>query len=61
MKILVDSLPYYYDDCPFAYKDCNGMTSCYMCDEKECPRTWDKYFVTSEENPHECLYLKENI
>lgn len=53
MKILVDSLPYYYDDCPFTYV-------CYMCDEKECPRTWDKYFVTSEENPHECLYLKEN-
>lgn len=52
MKFIVDELPYYGEDCPFSafvYDD-----ACY-----ECPRYWDKYFICSDENPHECSYLIE--
>ena len=52
MKIIVDSLPYYRSDCPFE-------DNCY-CDKKDCPRHWDKYKVGSEDNPHECYWLKES-
>ena len=48
MKFIVDSLPYYGEDCPFEYR----------CGDN-CPRYWDKYFVTSVDNPHECEMLKE--
>ncbi|WP_042258500.1 hypothetical protein [Butyrivibrio proteoclasticus] len=52
MKILVDSLPYYGDWCPF-------MDNCPQF-ESDCPRDWDKYKVCDdEENPRECCYLKE--
>lgn len=53
MKFLVDSLPYYGDDCPLFKK-------CWSRETKEkCPRFWDKYKVCSDENPHECEYLIE--
>ena len=52
-KFLVDELPYYGDECIFFI---TGM--CYQNNE-DCPRYWDKYKVTSEDNPHECLWLKE--
>ena len=51
MKFIVDSLPYYYDDCPYEY--------CCHSSIDGCPRYWDKYFVTSEDNPRECEWLKE--
>lgn len=50
MKFVVDSLPYYYDDCPFEY--------CWCKDECICPRTWSKYKVT-DDNPRECEHLIE--
>lgn len=49
MKFIVDSLPYYLEDCPFEF-ECKG---------KHCPRHWDKYEVTSADNPHECEMLRE--
>lgn len=49
MKFVVDSLPYYYDDCPFSS----------MCHTVNCPRQWDKYTVTDATNPRECEYLIE--
>lgn len=52
MKILVDSLPYYYEDCFFCRK-------CPRTGESECPRYWSKEFICSKENPHECELLKE--
>lgn len=51
MKFLVDSLPYYADECPLMDR-CNAS-------EFECPRCWSKYQVCSEDNPHECYWLKE--
>lgn len=55
MKFLVDKLSYYGDDCLFFM--------CCMCraagSRSECPRYWDKYKVCSEDNPHECEWLKE--
>lgn len=51
MKILVDSLPYYNDDCPFEH----------ICgvEYEYCPKHWSKYYVCSEKNPKECELLKE--
>lgn len=53
MKFLVDSLPYYEEYCPF----------CEICllyeNLVKCPRHWDKYEVTSDNNPHECNLLIE--
>lgn len=51
-KILVDSLPYYGDACPFQNVCCDYETD-------ECPIFWDKYKVCSEENTCECRFLKE--
>lgn len=52
MKFLVDSLPYYNDDCFFC-------SQCGSVDGLDCPRTWTKGFICSDENPHECEMLKE--
>lgn len=53
MRFYVDELPYYNEDCPFE-------ENCWQCNDKEkCPRHWDKYFVTSDENPHCCNFLFE--
>ena len=53
MKILVDVLPYYNDECIFD-------TRCpYRHNVDVCPRYWDKYKVCDERNPHECHFLKE--
>lgn len=53
MKFLVNELPYYNDECPF-------LDICYESgSESYCPRCWDKYKVCSEDNPRECLWLKE--
>ena len=56
MKFLVDTLPYYGDICPFAFSNvcCTNQFNI-----KNCPRYWDKYFICSDENPHECEFLKE--
>lgn len=56
MKFLVDSLPYYHEDCPF---DPEVGSVCQAADTKDCPRYWSKYKVCSEDNPHECEMLKE--
>lgn len=55
MKFLVDSLPYYGEDCPMMLNN--------LCNESYglCPREWDKEFVCSDDNPHECLWLKEIV
>lgn len=54
MKFIVDQLPYYEELCPF-------WTMCrYHADDAVCPRFWDKYKVTSDENTHECQFLIEN-
>lgn len=53
MKFLVDSLPYYGEDCPFR-EICLSYENLV-----KCPRHWDKYKVTSDENLHECKYLIE--
>ena len=59
MKILVDELPYYGDPCPFAY---DYSEICYLSRmSPECPRNWNKYKVTSNDNPHECELLKEVV
>lgn len=55
MKFLVDELPYYGEDCPFAS---NGKCYAFLKIDK-CPRYWDKYKVCSDENPRECELLKE--
>lgn len=65
MKFIVDELPYYGDECPFSLW---GHDLCpRKRDESECPRYWDKYFISSTNNPHQCYhlieyeqYLKEN-
>ncbi len=51
MKFLVDSLPYYNEDCPL-HNVCKA-------DPEDCPRFWSKYKVCSERNPHEGEMLKE--
>lgn len=51
MKFIVDSLPYYHDDCVF-------LDRCYESDE-HCPRYWSKEKVCSSDNPHECCCLRE--
>lgn len=51
MKIVVDRLPYYGEDCPFE--------SLNNCNKDKCPRNWSKYFVCSNWNPHECDMLVE--
>lgn len=51
MKFLVDSLPYYQEYCPFW---------CY-CSDKDCPTMWAKEKVCSEDNPHECEWLREKV
>ena len=51
MKFIVDSLPYYMEECPFKGGLC--------IDDGDCPSTWDKYKVCSDENPHECYLLIE--
>ena len=56
MKFLVDSLPYYGEYCPF-----QDVCNTNKFDYKNCPRSWDKYFVCSEKNPYECEFLKEGI
>lgn len=59
MKFIVDSLPYYGDECPFSAPKYDSI--CYLCheDRAKCPRYWDKYFICSDDNPHECEYLIE--
>lgn len=52
MRFLVDSLPYYYCHCPF-------MDDCIDNKTVDCPRSWSKEFVCSEENPHYCCKLRE--
>ena len=52
MKFIVDELPYYHDECPL-------MKLCWEADSDNCPRCWDKHKVCSDDNPHECLWLKE--
>lgn len=52
-KFIVDELPYYEDDCIlFLIGLCEP-------DYEDCPRYWTKYKVCSEDNPHECIWLKE--
>jgi hypothetical protein len=57
MKFLVDTLPYYGENCPFS-KYFNRDTFCYGS-VITCPRYWDKHKICSDENPHECELLKE--
>ena len=52
VKFIVDELPYYEEICPF-------WTMCPHNADDVCPRHWDKYKVTSDENPHECHFLIE--
>lgn len=52
-KFLVDKLPYYEGECLLADR---GL--CYEFREK-CPRNWSKEKVCSDDNPHECKWLKE--
>ena len=56
MKFLVDSLPYYGDFCPFAN---NQQCNTDQFNIEKCPRSWDKYFICSDDNPRECEHLKE--
>lgn len=53
MKFVVDQLPYYREYCPLC-QTCSD----YASDDK-CPRYWDKNYVCSDENPHECRLLLE--
>ena len=55
MKFKVDSLPYYGDECIFS-----DRCWTYNCDIENCPSKWDKHRVCSEDNPHECEWLKED-
>lgn len=55
MKFIVDTLPYYGDECPFSAKYDN---ICYE-NKIKCPRYWDKEFICSNDNPHECTFLIE--
>lgn len=52
-KFLVDELPYYEGVCLLENK---GL--CYHSKE-ECPKYWSKDKVCSDDNPHECKWLKE--
>ena len=56
MKFIVDKLPYYGDDCPLMFSD-----FCASSSTNSCPRFWDKEFVCSDKNPHECPWLKEIV
>lgn len=56
MKFLVDELPYYGDDCHMMLNNLCMIESTLLC-----PRYWDKEFVCSDENPHECPWLKEIV
>ena len=53
MKFVVDQLPYYEERCPF-WTMCGDNVS-----DDKCPRYWDKNYVCSDENPHECQLLIE--
>jgi hypothetical protein len=53
VKFIVDSLPYYGEECPF-----EQLELCYAAGTKDCPRTWDKYKVSSKDTT-ECMYLLE--
>lgn len=54
MKFLVDNLPYYNEDCPFM----DG--ACYTFGKgNTCPRNWSTPKIYSENNPRECVLLKE--
>lgn len=57
MKFIVDSLPYYGGECPFSVL---YDSICYE-NKTNCPRHWDKEFICSDDNPHECKYLKEIV
>lgn len=57
MKFLVDTLPYYGENCPFS-KHFDAPVHCYSS-VVSCPRYWDKYKICSDENPHECELLRE--
>lgn len=59
MKFIVDSLPYYMQRCPFSAPESDSM--CCFCYEgrAKCPRYWDRHFICSDDNPHECEYLIE--
>ena len=59
MKFLVDSLPYYGEDCPMMMN--NLCNLCMFEIYRLCPREWDKEFVCSDDNPHECPCLKEIV
>lgn len=54
MKFIVDSLPYYGGECPFDTPKYDSV-----CRMTKCPQIWDKEFICSENNPHECEYLIE--
>lgn len=49
MKFIVDSLPYYGDNCPFYAK----------CGQIDCPKRWDNKYIYSDLNPHKCEHLIE--
>lgn len=53
-KFIVDELPYYGDLC---FLDNIGLCNHLI---EECPKYWDKEKVRSDDNPHECIWLKEN-
>lgn len=55
MKFIVDTLPYYGDECPFS---ATYDSICYE-NKIKCPRYWDKEFICSNDNPHECKFLIE--
>lgn len=55
MKFIVDSLPYYGDKCPLS---ASYDSICYE-NKTKCPRYWDKEFICSNDNPHECELLIE--
>lgn len=57
MKFLVDTLPYYEGFCPFC--ECVKVLTCLCSETPDCPRHWDKEYVCSDDNPHECEMLKE--
>lgn len=51
MKFFVNELPYYNEDCPFEDKCCSSP--------ENCPKNWNKYKVSGDNNPHECEHLIE--
>lgn len=55
MKLVVNTLPYYGEECI-----CAETGFCAHRNDKDvCPRFWDKHFINSESNPHECRCLTE--